>query len=681
MLPERSSTDDFTVRKMVDSLARRGPDSEGISTWPGAILGHRRLAILDLSEAGRQPMLSDDGHVGIVFNGCIYNFQEIRRELEGCGHHFRSQCDTEVLLRGYLEWGIDGILGRAHGMFALAIWDHPRRKLTLARDRLGVKPLVYCVRNGEIGFASTVAALRSAGFGGEIDPQAVLEFLEFGYVTESRAIFEGIVKLPPATILEWQEGQIGQRRYWSLPPQDAGPGVTFAEAVEETERLLVESVRLRLISDVPVGVLLSGGIDSSLVCWAMRELGANIKAFTVRAPGDPSDESADAASTAHLLGISHEIVDMPDTDFSLDEVVAAFSEPFGCTSAPAMLWVSSSVKRLATVLLTGDGGDDIFLGYPFLRSAWIEQQVARQLPAFAVPALSLAADALPDYGPGRRAKNLIRFVTGGIGERRRACDGLPYYERRSILGERLLGRTLSQRQIPASLEAARRLLSDVLAYHRGVHFTAEFMTKVDGATMYYGLEARAPFLDQKIWEFAARLSPRTQFHGGNLKAVLREIARRRIGPALAYRKKQGFTVPVDRWLAERWSGMLGRLLGDTILEREGWVRRGTLHGPIREAMSRRRIPEQIWRLLLLEHWLEWNARGPGAPPLQTGGVAHRTPDHPGGGAYCHRVGRDRMRNDGTGADGGAVSHIRHDDCSRSDPAVGPDDYRGEHSPL
>ena len=247
-------------------------------------------------------MLSEDGQIGLVFNGCIYNFLELRGELESRGHRFRSHCDTEVLLRGYQEWGIDALTARLRGMFAFAIWDKPRRRLTLARDRLGVKPLVYCARHGEIAFASTVAALRSAGFGGEIDPQAVLDLLEFGYVTEDRAIYGGISKLPPATILEWRGGGIEQRRYWSLPEIDESSRVTFEEAVEETERLLVESVRLRLISDVPIGALLSGGVDSALVCWAMRELNANIKAFTVRAPGDSSDESADAAHTARRLG-------------------------------------------------------------------------------------------------------------------------------------------------------------------------------------------------------------------------------------------------------------------------------------------------------------------------------------------------------------------------------------------
>jgi asparagine synthase (glutamine-hydrolysing) len=606
--PERPRAAEQAVRIMVDALQRRGPDSEGLETWPGATLGHRRLAILDLSQAGHQPMLSDDGQIGLVFNGCIYNFLELREELEKRGHRFRSHSDTEVLLRGYREWGIDALVGRSRGMFAFAIWDHPRRTLMLVRDRLGVKPLVYCAGNGEIAFASTIAALRAAGFGGEIDPQAVLDFLEFGYVTEDRAIYEGMCKLPPATILEWRDGCVTQRQYWSLPATDEASRITFDEAVEETERLLVESVRLRLFADVPIGVLLSAGIDSALVCWAMRELNANIKAFTVRAPGDPSDESAGAARTARLLGIPHEIVDMPDAHGSLDELVDAYSEPFGSESAQAMLRVSQSVKRLATVLLTGDGGDDVFLGYPFFRNAWMAQRLARHLPAAAAGAWRAAANFLPGYGPIRRVKNFLNYATGGLGAHARAHDGLPYYDHWSILGERLAGKSLPQRQIPASLGSARRLLFDVFAYHRRMHFASEFMPKVDGGTMYFAIEARAPFLDQKIWEFGAALPPEVRFHGGRLKAVLREIARRRMGPEVAFRKKQGFTVPMERWLAERWSGMLDPLREGTILERDGWVRRGALEAPILDALSRRWVPIQLWRLLVLEHWLQKDGR-------------------------------------------------------------------------
>jgi len=602
----RPQTMEPAVRAMVRALARRGPDSEGVENWDCATLGHRRLAILDLSEAGSQPMLSGDRQIGVVFNGCIYNFPELRRELESRGNRFRSDCDTEVLLHGYREWGIDALVGRLRGMFAFAVWDNSRRVLTLARDRLGVKPLVFCARHGEIAFASTIAALRTAGFGGGIDPQAVLEFLEFGYVTEARAIFEGIEKLAPATIAEWCEGRLERRQYWSLPETGGSVPVAFDEAVEQTEQLILEAVKLRLISDVPLGALLSGGIDSTLVCWALRELNANIRAFTVRAAGSDSDESAAAADTARRLGISHEIVDMPDADFSLDELTDAYSEPFSCQSALAMLWVSRSVKRLATVLLTGDGGDDVFLGYPFFRNVWMAQRLARRLPPLAAAAWNKAGFLIPSYGPLRGAKSFLGYATGGLGPFIRAHDGLPYYRERGILGEPLVRRELAQRQIPPSLASARRLLWDFFSYHRNQHFVSEFMVKIDGGTMHYALEARAPFLDQKIWEFAAALPAEVRFHGGNLKVVLREIVRRRVGADVAFREKQGFTVPVERWLAERWSGMLDGLRQGTALERDGWVRRGSLAAPLREALRRRWIPVQLWRLLVLDHWLERN---------------------------------------------------------------------------
>jgi asparagine synthase (glutamine-hydrolysing) len=210
----------------------------------------------------------------------------------------------------------------------------------------------------------------------------------------------------------------------------------------------------------------------------------------------------------------------------------------------------------------------------------------------------------------RSAKNFLNYATGGLGPFLRAHDGLPYYQKRAILGERLAGRELAQRQLPPSLASARRLLWEFFSYHRNQHFVSEFMVKVDGGTMYYALEARAPFLDQKIWEFAAALPAQVRFHGGNLKAVLREIVRRRIGPDVASQKKQGFTVPVERWLAERWSGMLDRLRQGTALERDAWVRRGSLEAPLRDALRRRWIPAQLWRLLVLDHWLEKNRPSP-----------------------------------------------------------------------
>ena len=498
------------VAQMLQVLRRRGPDSEGVADWPGVTLGHRRLAILDLSPAGHQPMLSEDGQIGLVFNGCIYNFVELRSELEACGRSFHSNCDTEVLLQGYLEWGTDKLVQRMRGMFAFGIWDARERTLVLVRDRLGVKPLVYALHDGGISFASTITALTAAGHPREIDPLAVLDLLEFGFITEQRAIYTGISKLPPATIAEWHDGQVTQRQYWSLDTPGKLQNITFEEAVEETERLLVESVELRLISDVPVGALLSAGVDSTLVCWAMRKLNADITAFTVRAPSDPADESYAAAHTAAKLGIKHQIVDMPEVAASLDELLDAYCEPFPCSSALPMLWVSKAVKEYATVLLTGDGGDDVFLGYPLFEHAWMAQRMASALPEPLAPAIGGIRNLLPDRGALGRASNFLGYATEGLGAFSRAHDGLPYFEQRHLLGDRLVGLELPQRQIPSSFASARNLVSDVEKHHRGLTFLSEFMPKVDRATMYYSIESRAPLLDQRLWGVRCPTSARDQ---------------------------------------------------------------------------------------------------------------------------------------------------------------------------
>ena len=272
-----------TVAAMNRSLARRGPDSEGLEVWTGAALGQRRLAILDLSDAGKQPMLSDDEQVGVVFNGCIYNFQDLRKQLESLGCRFRSNCDTEVLVHGYQQWGVDVLVSRLRGMFAIGIWDNRRRALFLIRDRLGVKPLVYIMRGDSIAFASTVSALREADLCDRLNPDAVLEYLEFGWIGEDQAIYTGVRKVAPASIVEWRNGQISHRTYWT-PPEPASGKLSLDEAADQAEELLIEAAKLRLISDVPAGSLLSAGINSALVCWAMARVGANLSSFTVGTP-------------------------------------------------------------------------------------------------------------------------------------------------------------------------------------------------------------------------------------------------------------------------------------------------------------------------------------------------------------------------------------------------------------
>ena len=292
----------------------------------------------------------------------------------------------------------------------------------------------------------------------------------------------------------------------------------------------------------------------------------------------------------------------------LDQLSAAYGEPFGCQSALAMLQVSSAVKPFATVLLTGDGGDDVFLGYPFHRDYLLTQRVAGWLPpgsAAGWRAVRPMVKAIPQL---RRPAHFLDYATGGLGAVARAHNGLPYYEQRRMLGERLDGLDLEQRRIPLSAGSAKNLLSELLRYQQRMWFVSEFMTKVDGGTMYHGLEARSPFLDHKLWEFAARLPYSLRLRGGALKAILREIVRRRIGTNVAVRRKQGFTIPVERWLAGPWSSALDSIGDGSLLHREGWIRRGAVKGEIRAAQTAGRAPTQLWFLVALEGWLRRNER-------------------------------------------------------------------------
>jgi asparagine synthase (glutamine-hydrolysing) len=590
---------------MVRSLERRGPDSEGVHAWQSAILGHRRLSIFDLSEAGRQPMLSRDGSIGVVFNGAIYNFPELRAELEGQGHSFRSRTDTEVLIEGYLAWGLGKLVSRLRGMFAFALWDDTSRKLCLVRDRLGVKPLFFHQNRGDIAFASTARALSDAGLASDPDPQAILEFLEFGFVTDARSIYAGVHKVQAGTIVEWHHGEVRVRRYWELPVEDERSRISFDEAVEETERLLIESVRLRLFADVPVGALLSGGIDSSLICWAMSKLNANIKSFTIGTRGESSDESHQAAETARILGIPHEIVDLPPArPPELDELTAAYGEPFACSSALGMLKVCQAIKPMLTVLLTGDGGDDVFLGYSYQKRFWTAQRIARATPRPLAAAWSPLRPLLGAIPALRRPKHLMDYAFRGLGAVTRASDGLPYYFRRRIAGERLLPGNIDSRNIPFSFDSGKHLLQDFLNYEQSNRFVSEFMTKVDGGAMRYAIEARSPLLDQEIWNFAARLPFSLRLRNGELKAILREIVRRRIGPEVARRKKRGFTIPVEKWLVTNWGDRMRAIASGSLLETDGWIRKGSLKQPVQEAFASGRAPVQLWYLIVLENWFQ-----------------------------------------------------------------------------
>ncbi len=599
------------VERMVSALERRGPDGAGIESWPGAMLGHRRLAIFDLSNMGRQPMLSPDSSVGVVFNGAIYNWRDLRGELETSGYRFRSETDTEVLVHGYAEWGIDRLVERLRGMFAFGLWDEARRKLFLVRDRLGVKPLVYAVLDGEIAFASTVRALKAGGRASEIDEAAVAEFLEFGYVTDARAIYKGVDKVPAGAIVEWSDGQLRRREYWSPPvvsTESVPSRKSFDEAVERIESLFVRAVEKRLQADVPVGALLSGGVDSSLVCWAISKLGGEITAFTVGAPNDPWDETEDARETARELKIEHRVLEISADDSpDIHELTEAYAEPFACASALGMLKVSRAVSREATVLLTGDGGDDVFLGYPEHRHFWMAQRLARVLPKSAGHLWNLLKRGVPQRGLARRAASFMDYTTGGLGAVASHHDGLPFYERHHMLGERLKDVHPYGRALSWSFDSGRNLLAEFLEYDRKGRFVAEYMTKVDGATMHHALEARSPFLDQELWEEAARLPFDLRLRGGQLKAVLRELARRRVGERVAQGAKRGFGVPVGRWLAGRWRERVEETLRESIMGREGWIDAPRVLEQLNEAAQTGTAPNQLWYLYVLENWMRHEA--------------------------------------------------------------------------
>jgi len=598
------------VLSMLAALSRRGPDGEGVHAWEETVLGHRRLAIFDLTDAGKQPMLAPDGRTGVSFNGAIFNFPQLREELRDLGYRFTSRTDTEVLVHGYDAWGIERLVRRLHGMFAFALWDDREKALYLVRDRLGVKPLYYRVRENTLAFASTASALDRAGFAGGIDSQAVAEFLEFGFVTDERSIFAGVQKLPAGHIARWRAGELTIHRYWQ-PNTASSSGPSFEEAVDETERLLLRAVELRLEADVPVGALLSGGIDSSLVCWAIRRLGGDITAYTIATPGDAWDESSDAISTANELGIAHRVLAMdPQSAPSMADLVSAYGEPFACASALGMLAISRAVREHAKVLLTGDGGDDAFLGYPRDLHYFTAQRLARLLPSGSDRAWRAVRGVLPKGGAIRRGVHFLDYATGGFPAVVAVKDGMPFYMQHGILGERLRAIQLPHRLLVPSRQAALRVLDDNLQFEQKTRFVAEYLPKVDGATMYYGVEARSPMLDQQLWEYASSLPYGVRLHGMTLKAILREIAHRRIGPRVARGAKRGFGVPVQRWLTGRWRADFEAAFTGSVLEREGWIDADAVLRAMQGFGEGETAPEPLWYLYVLEHWMRSVMRAP-----------------------------------------------------------------------
>ncbi len=531
------------------ALARRGPDAEGVFLEPGVALGHRRLSILDLSPAGAQPMHSPDGRYVIVHNGEVYNHAELREELGG---PWRGSSDTETILAAFARMG-PRCLSRMHGMWAFAIWDRAERTLFAARDRMGVKPFFYHASPQRIAFGSRPRALHALlpDLSREIDPQALRLYFEAGYVPAPLSIFASVQKLLPAHHLTWHAGRVSIERYWDatgIEPEPAWEARREDDLLDELQEIVERTVRGRLLSDVPLGAFLSGGIDSSLVVGAMRRVASGrVSTFTIGFDDRRLDESPHAAAVAAHLGTEHHAEQLSvDALLELVPLYAdEYDEPFYDFSAFPTLALSRMARKHVTVALSGDGGDELFGGYHYYALASSLAQLFR-LPARRTLARGLS------FVPSHRA----RLLAGALAQ---PSEAAAFAFMRSIakdfepvLAPDLLAHT---RGLPAWFEAeAARYPAGLAAAERGMRLDTRFtlpddyLVKVDVASMAFSLEAREPLLDQDLVEFGMRLPLRWKLRNGTNKWLLRRLAARYVPNELIDRPKQGFVVPMDRWL-------------------------------------------------------------------------------------------------------------------------------------
>lgn len=603
--------DEGTLRAMGDALAHRGPDASGTFLSPDGRVGlsHRRLSILDLSPTGAQPMFSADGSLVLSFNGEVYNFREIRAELEGKGHAFRGGSDTEVMLAAFREWGVDAAVRRFIGMFAFALWDSGRQKLYLVRDRLGIKPLYIARLPGMFLFASELKALLAyPDFPREVDRAALQYYLEFQYVPAPHAIWRGVEKVLPGHILEIDgDGKITDRAYWDLFEhwgKAEGRPRTEGECEEELSALLDSSIRYRMISDVPLGAFLSGGIDSSLVVALMRKAASGpVKTFSIGFRESGYDESPHARAVAAHLGTDHhEKICIPQEAQALvRRIPDAYDEPFADSSAIPTMLVSEFTRQHVTVSLSGDGGDELFCGYP--RYAWVRQgNVVRGIPGFLRRPLCSLLSRVPIHKVQRGAESVLYddpaemyFHTVGIFERRRLGEIVP-----GVVDDSHLPyfRTFRDPRCGGIVESA--MATDIKTY-----LVDDILTKVDRASMAFSLEARVPLLDHRIVEFAARLPMEHKVHGGGTKHLLRKILYRHVPRELIDRPKMGFGIPVNRWLRKELRPLLDEYLGEDRVRREGFLRPEGVERVVREHLSGRRDHQyRLWALLVFAMWVE-----------------------------------------------------------------------------
>ncbi len=542
------------ARASLGLLARRGPDDTGWYEGPGVVLGHTRLSIMDLSTAGHQPMANEAGTVQVIFNGEIYRFWELRTELERLGHRFRSRCDTEVIVRGYEQWGRK-VLERLDGMFALGIWDATSQTLLLARDRFGKKPLFWTRTSDGLGFASLLRPLVASGMARPvIDPHALREFLFLNYVVGPKTIFRDVELLPAGTWLEYRRGNLTRGRYWDLAAERSG---NDGDAQATFEELLTDAVKARLVSDAPVGLFLSGGVDSAVIAALAQREGAHRQHTFCVGFEDPSyDERPKAARAARQLGTDHHeaVCRADDVPRILPELMASADHLLADQSMVPLALLAREARSSVKVVLTGDGGDELLAGYSTYQALELARLYQRLAPPALRRTLSRAAAALP---AGRRKMALTmlaqRFLAATTGDLAQA-----HASWRAIWPAHRIDRLLTGAtgRAPAWDSYARRLVElegwplvkSAVYADVGVWLVDSILAKLDRATMAVGLEARSPFLDTRVAEHCFDVLLADQ--GGHpYKAAVRRLAVKLLGPDLAGTRKEGFQTPLASWFA------------------------------------------------------------------------------------------------------------------------------------
>jgi asparagine synthase (glutamine-hydrolysing) len=601
------------LQRMNDALVHRGPDGEGLFLEQGIGLGHRRLAIIDVA-AGHQPLFNEDESVAVVFNGEIYNFRELTRELTARGHVFATHCDTEVLVHGWEEWGPE-LVDHLQGMFAFALWDRREHTLFLARDRIGIKPLYYArLASGTLLFGSELKALLAhPAMARDLDPLAVEDYFAFGFIPDPRTLLRDARKLPPGhTLLLTPDGSGEPQRYWDLRFSDEGPR-DEATAIDVLTERLDTTVGAHMISDVPLGAFLSGGVDSSSVVASMTRHSARpVHTCSIRF-GDPAfDESAHAQKVAHLVGAHHRVESVDIDDFSLiGRLPALYDEPFADSSALPTYRLCEIARGSVTVALSGDGGDEGFAGY-----GWYAGHVARErlhncLPApLRGPVFGAVAKALGgEDAPGRRgrwARSWNRVRAGGWAGYA-ASTMITSTAQRNTLFSPALKRALGgyRADMVVAAHAERADTDDPLALAQFIdcqlYLPGDILTKVDRASMAHSLEVRVPLLDHKLLEWAATLPASLKLHGGEGKYLLKKAAERRLPKEILYRRKMGFSIPLAAWFRGPLREHAEALEHSEALLGSGFIRPEAVSELVRaHASGRADHSTLLWALIMFE---------------------------------------------------------------------------------